>query len=84
MAQLLRKMSAKEGATMARKPWSSSAQGACSREEPQPKLAPASSTGAPAKAGSLSTNSGSLRQSSKRNSPKPLRSMRLRYLAGMI
>ena len=33
-------MSAKEGATIAWKPKSSSAQGACSREEPQPKLRP--------------------------------------------
>ena len=31
-------MSAKDGATIAWKPKSSSAQGACSREEPQPKL----------------------------------------------
>ena len=39
--QLLRKMSAKLGAMIARKPISFSAQGACSREEPEPKLRPA-------------------------------------------
>ena len=42
LKQLLKKMSAKLGAMMARKPYCSIAQGACSREEPQPKvLAPA-------------------------------------------
>ncbi|MNT70476.1 hypothetical protein D3C72_2088720 [compost metagenome] len=35
---LLKKMSAKLGARMARKPYWSSAQGACSRLEPQPKF----------------------------------------------
>ena len=35
---LLKKMSAKSGAMMQRMPKSSSAQGACSREEPQPKF----------------------------------------------
>ena len=36
--QLLAKMSANEGAITARKPKSSSAQTACSRDEPQPKF----------------------------------------------
>jgi hypothetical protein len=39
---LLKKMSAKLGAMMARKPYWSSAQGACSRDEPQPKFLRAS------------------------------------------
>ncbi len=38
-------MSAKDGATIAWKPKSSSAQGACSREEPQPKLRPVTRIG---------------------------------------
>ena len=41
-------MSAKLGATIARKPKSSSAQTACSREEPQPKLRPVTRIGRPA------------------------------------
>ena len=40
LVQLLRKMSAKLGATIARNPWSSSAQTACSRLEPLPKFGP--------------------------------------------
>ncbi|MCY1446738.1 hypothetical protein D9M71_633250 [compost metagenome] len=44
---LLKKMSAKLGAMMLRKPYSSSAQGACSRLEPQPKFSRASNTLAP-------------------------------------
>ena len=51
--QLVRKMSAKLGAMTARKPWSSSAQGACSRDEPQPKLRPATRIGAPAYSGAV-------------------------------
>ena len=38
LKQLLLKMSAKPGAMTQRMPKSSSAQGACSREEPQPKF----------------------------------------------
>jgi hypothetical protein len=41
LKQLLKKMSAKLGAITQRMPKSSSAQGACSRELPQPKLSPA-------------------------------------------
>jgi hypothetical protein len=41
LKQLLKKISAKSGAMMQRMPKSSSAQGACSREEPQPKFGPA-------------------------------------------
>src|SRR5687768_9597609 len=39
---------------------------------------------APSNRGSLSTNPGSLRHSSNRKGPNPLRSMRFRYWAGMI
>src|SRR5690606_3894954 len=55
---LLKKISAKLGASTARKPYSSSAQGACSRLEPQPKFSRASSTLAPWERGWLSTKSG--------------------------
>ena len=57
-SELLRKMSAISVLITARKPQSSSAQGACSREEPQPKLRPATSTWQPAACGWLSTKSG--------------------------
>ena len=46
--QLLRKMSAKLGAMIARNPASSIAHGACSRLDPDPKFAPASRIDAPA------------------------------------
>ena len=58
LSALPRKMSAKEGPITARKPWSRSAHTACSRDEPQPKLRPTTSTGAPAASGRLSGNSG--------------------------
>ena len=45
------KISAKPGDTTAAKPKSCSAQTACSRDEPQPKLAPATSTFASAAPG---------------------------------
>ena len=45
---LLKKMSAKLGAKMALKPNWSNAQGACSREEPQPKFLRAIKIEAPA------------------------------------
>ena len=48
LAQLLRNMSANEGAMIARSPRPSSAQGACSRDDPHPKFGPVMSTGAPA------------------------------------
>ena len=41
LKQLLKKMSAKEVEMTQRMPMSLMAQGACSREEPQPKLSPA-------------------------------------------
>jgi hypothetical protein len=41
LKQLLKKMSAKDGAITQRMPKSSSAQGACSRDDPQPKFSPA-------------------------------------------
>ena len=58
LKQLLKKMSAKLGAMMARKPYWSMAQGACSRLEPQPKFSRASRMLAPWKRGWLSTKSG--------------------------
>jgi len=48
LKQLLKKMSAKLGAMTARKPYWSSAQGACSRLDPQPKFLRASRMEAPA------------------------------------
>ena len=84
MWQLVRKMSAKLGAITTRKPWSSSAHGACSREEPQPKLRPATRIDAPAYSGRSSGKPSSPLQSLKRNSPNPVRSMRFRNCLGMI
>ena len=46
--QLLRKMSAKRGLTTAPKPYCWMAHTACSRDEPVPKLVPASRMAAPA------------------------------------
>ena len=43
---------------MLRNPYSASAHGACSRDEPQPKFAPASKIVAPAASGRFSSNSG--------------------------
>src|SRR5690606_10301162 len=65
------------------------AQAACSREEPEPKFFPPTRI-FPLKVGSFSTNSflGVLsalyRQSLKRLSPKPFRSVAFRKRAGMI
>ena len=53
---LLRKIVAKDVAIMTRKPLSRSAQTACSREDPQPKLAPVRRIEAPEKPASFSTN----------------------------
>ena len=47
------KMSPKLGASTTRNPSSSSAHAACSREEPQPKLRPATRIAAPAYSGSV-------------------------------
>ena len=47
LKQLLKKMSAKLGAMMALKPYWSKAQGACSRDEPQPKFLRANKMDAP-------------------------------------
>src|SRR4051812_30744442 len=85
LAELLKKMSPNDGAMIARKPACWSAQGACSREEPQPKLSPATSTEPSANSVRFSTKFGSFwRQRSKRNWPQPVRSIRLRWTAGMI
>ena len=71
-------------------PKSSSAQGACSRDEPQPKFSPATRMLAPRYLGWFSTNSGFsdpfslLRSESKRCTPRPLRLMVLRKREGMI
>src|SRR3954463_4522738 len=72
-------MSANDGATIALKPKSSSAQGACSRDEPHPKLRPVARIGFAGR-----SQSSFSRQSKKRNSPKPVRSTRLRNCLGMI
>src|SRR5436309_13935016 len=58
LRQLLRKIEANEVLTTARNPKSARAQGACSRDDPQPKLSPATSTQALAASGRLSTKSG--------------------------
>jgi 3-isopropylmalate/(R)-2-methylmalate dehydratase large subunit len=57
--QFPRKIGLKLGATIARMPYSASAQAACSRLEPQPKFSPESSISAPAQAGWFSTKAGS-------------------------
>src|SRR5579859_5741535 len=83
-------MSPKLGAMTVRKPYCCSAQGACSRDEPEPKLRPEISTLAPAYRGWFSTKSGfgepsgSTRQSKKRPFSKPVRAMLLRNCLGMI
>ena len=67
-----------------------SAQAACSRDDPAPKLAPASSTIRPAISGRLRTKSArgvpspSYRQSANRPSPIPDLPVPLRNRAGMI
>ena len=58
LKQLLKKMSAKLVEITQRMPKSSSAQGACSRDEPQPKLSPATMISALRQAGWFSTKSG--------------------------
>ena len=78
------KMSANERAITARKPQSTSAHGACSRDEPQPKLSPARRICAPAASGRSSGKSGVVRQSANRPSPRPALSVTLRKRAGMI
>src|SRR5438067_6672911 len=77
-------MSPKLGAITAAKPESRRAQVACSREDPHPKLAPATSTEAPATAGRFSSKSGAWRQSKNRNGPYPVRSILFRNCLGMI
>jgi len=51
ITQLPKKISPKEPPTMARMPQRMRAWGACSREDPQPKFWPTTSTEAPWKAG---------------------------------
>src|SRR4051794_3767592 len=79
-----RKMSPNRAAMTTLKPQSRSAQTACCRDEPVPKLGPATRIVAPAWAGLLSTNDGSSRQALNRPSSKPVRVTRFRYTAGMI
>ena len=84
------KMSAKEVEITARKPASTRAQGACSREDPQPKLAPATSTCAPLASGRFRRKSGFgepsswYRQSLKSFRPRPSLVVILRKRAGII
>src|SRR3954468_20391430 len=78
-------MSANRELMTTRKPPSSSAHTACSREEPVPKSGPATRIEASAYCGRLSTNSGSFfRHATNRPSSNPVRVIRLRYSAGMI
>src|SRR5712664_1620349 len=77
-------MSANDGATMQRKPHSISAQGACSREEPQPKFLRARRIVAPLERGWFSTNSGALRQAPNSASEKPVRLIDFRCSLAMI
>ena len=83
-------MSPKLGAMTERMPKSSSAQGACSRDDPQPKFSPATRMTEWRQAGLLSTKSGFSEPSSfkrmSRNRPRasPVRSTVLRNCLGMI
>ena len=65
----VRKMSPNDGAITTRKPKSSSAHAACSREEPQPKLRPGDQDRAPRAPGRRNSKSASFIQSKNRNSP---------------
>ncbi len=47
LKQLFAKISANDGAMIARNPYSPSAHGACSRDDPQPKFLPATRIDAP-------------------------------------
>src|SRR3712207_8574923 len=85
LVELFLKMSANRELMTTRNPPSSSAQQACSREEPVPKSGPATRIVASAYSGLLSTKSGSLvRQATNRPSSNPVRVIRFRYSAGMI
>src|SRR5215469_14759892 len=85
---LLAKISANDEAITTLKPKSASAHTACSREDPQPKFFPVTRMLAPRYRGSSSTKgafaSGDRRQSKKRNSPNPVRSIRFRNCLGII
>ena len=83
-ASLPEKMSEKLGAITAFTPMSSSAQAACSRLEPQPKLSPAMMIGAPENSGRSNTLSGSCRSASKAPRPSPSRVTVLSQRAGMM
>src|SRR6202042_2375720 len=61
-----------------------SAHTACSREDPVPKLCPATKMVAPTYSGWLRTKSRSSRHSEKSPAPKPVRSTRLSQSDGMI
>src|SRR5688572_2941725 len=84
LVQLLRKMSAKRGEITASKPYCWIAHTACSRDEPVPKLGPATRILAPAKRSSLSTKLRSSRHSENRPFSKPVRSTCLSQSEGMI
>ncbi len=84
LVQLLRKMSEKEGAITASKPYCWIAHTACSRDDPTPNADPATSTVAPAKRSSFSTKSRSSRHVANRPFSNPVRSMRFSQSAGMI
>src|SRR3954452_12262124 len=84
LVQLLRKMSLKLGAMTASNPYCWIAHTACSRDEPTPKLGPATRTDAVAYFSSLSTKLRSSRHVANRPFSKPVRSTRLSHSAGMI
>ena len=79
LSALARKMSANERAITASKPKSASAHTACSRDEPQPKLLPASSTRASPVASKRAP-----RQSANSCAPSPARPVVFKKRAGMI
>mmetsp|Transcript_16435 Transcript_16435/g.48150 ORF Transcript_16435/g.48150 Transcript_16435/m.48150 type:complete len:220 (+) Transcript_16435:462-1121(+) len=91
LKQLLKKMSAKLGAMMQRMPKSPMDQGACSRDDPQPKFSPATRTLAlrygswfSTKSGFSVTPSSSYRSSKKAATPSPVRLMVFRNCFGMM
>mmetsp|Transcript_64449 Transcript_64449/g.153820 ORF Transcript_64449/g.153820 Transcript_64449/m.153820 type:complete len:207 (-) Transcript_64449:1466-2086(-) len=91
LKQLLKKMSAKLVEIRHRMPWSNNAQGACSRDEPQPKLSPQTRMLDLRYGCRFRTNSGSsvvpsglYRISKKALLPKPVRLIVLRNCLGMI
>ena len=90
LSELFLKISAKDVLMTARMPCARSAHGACSRDEPQPKLFPARRIAAFLYSGRFRTNSSLgepselFRQSENRFAPNPDLSVTFRKRAGMI